>query len=224
LQKIIEQGYQISLADYIVSMKGNLYGSVGYYDPNNDVGGSNTLDVLLKTHYSEGESNWLENFIHGNDGLGGLGSAFEHSSSSFRLNNGVYNGSEFSFKSYSSGWGGGSRAGITTYKVANFGKNLARGSLMVGGLLGGLEIIKGMQKDGWSYGAHAQLSTGSAVGGIVGAEIGSDIGAVVIGGVIGFFTGGAGLVPGAVIGGIIGGWIGGWCGSSVGKDLVEDLQ
>jgi RHS repeat-associated protein len=53
LQKIIEQGYQISLADYIVSMKGNLYGSVGYYDPNNDVGGSNTLDVLLKTHYSD---------------------------------------------------------------------------------------------------------------------------------------------------------------------------
>jgi len=53
-------------------------------------------------------------------GIAGLaGDIAGYSTASFRLTNGAYNGSEFSPRLYGSGWGGGSRAQITTYSASN---------------------------------------------------------------------------------------------------------
>jgi RHS repeat-associated protein len=173
-----------------------------------------------------GESNsagGVELAVHFNDALGGFGTGLGYSSASFRLTNGTYNGSEFSFKYYSSGWEGGSRARISTYEVAGFGEGLAKGSFIAGVVLGGITVYQGIEKDGETYGSNAQLATGNAVGGLVGGWAGAETGAA-IGASVGVWFFGAGAVPGAIIGGIIGGVIGGMAGGEAGEDVVRDIR
>ena len=47
------------------------------------------------------------------------------SNSTFRITNGVANGSMLSPKIYGSGWNGGSAAGITTYSLSNLGSTVS---------------------------------------------------------------------------------------------------
>ncbi|HEY5405516.1 MAG TPA: RHS repeat-associated core domain-containing protein [Ginsengibacter sp.] len=182
----------------------------------------NTL-VLGSFFIKDQESNGGETADNINDAIGGLGSGLDYSSASFRMTNGSYNGSEFSFKYYSSGWSGGSRAGISTYEVAGFGEGLAKGSIVAGVVLGGINVYEGYEKDGGNYGTNAQLATGNAVGGIVGGWAGAETGAA-IGASFGVWFGGAGAVPGAIIGGIFGGIYGGIFGSETGENVVKDMH
>ena len=147
----------------------------------------------------------------------------DYSSGTFRITNGTYNSSELSFKYYSSGWKGGSRAGISTYEVAGFGKGLAKGSLVAGVVLGGIGVYEGYQKDGGMYGTNAQLATGNAAGGLIGGWAGAETGAA-FGASIGVWFFGAGAVPGAIIGGVLGGVIGGFAGGEAGEDVVRDIR
>ena len=177
------------------------------------------------TPYFKGGENsgWLEWTAHANDAIGGFASGLDYSSASYRLTNGTYNGSEFSFKYYSSGWKGGSVAGISTYEVAGFGRGLARGSIVIGVVLGGINVYEGYEKDGGSYGTNAQQATGNAVGGLIGGWAGAETGAA-FGAGVGAWFGGVGAVPGAIIGGIVGGIIGGISGGEAGKDVVRGMQ
>ena len=59
---------------------------------------------------------------------GVTGSFLEKSNATFRITNGVYNGSQFSPKIYNSGWKGGSVAKITTYSLSNVGRATSLGS------------------------------------------------------------------------------------------------
>ncbi|WP_430406831.1 hypothetical protein [Fluviicola sp.] len=63
------------------------------------------------------------------------------SASSFRLTNGVANGSKFSPKVYGSGWTGGSRANISTYKTAGLGGLLSKATFGLGVILDGVGVI-----------------------------------------------------------------------------------
>ena len=63
--------------------------------------------------------------------FGAIGSAYELKQGAFRLTNGVSNGSQISLKYYASGWRGGSRAQISTYKLSKVGS-------VVGGFTFGL--------------------------------------------------------------------------------------
>jgi RHS repeat-associated protein len=76
--------------------------------------------------------NWYENTSKGNTLVGTSFSLLELSNISFRLTNGVANGSAISPKFYSSGWAGGSRAGIKTYNSGNVAKGLGRASFALG--------------------------------------------------------------------------------------------
>ncbi len=70
--------------------------------------------------------NWYNPSSKGNTVFGAGSSGLGLSSYSFRLTNGVSNGSVLSPKLYSSGWTGGSRAGIKTHNVAKVGGFLGK--------------------------------------------------------------------------------------------------
>jgi hypothetical protein len=175
---------------------------VGKPDTPNFAGGGNN------------ENGWSDPTGHLNDGIGGLGTGLGKLSGTFRLTNGTYNGSNLSVKYYSTGWTGGSRAGITTYSAAEWGSKVSTGSLVVGLALGGYNIYEGMQKDGGTYGLNAQVATGQAVGGIAVGAAGAEIGAA-----IGVWFGGVGAIPGAIIGGAVGGWV----GSKAGEETILNI-
>lgn len=50
----------------------------------------------------------------------------EDTKSTFRITNGAKNGNKISFKNYESGWTGGSRAKIKTYKIAPIAKTVSK--------------------------------------------------------------------------------------------------
>ncbi|NGF77079.1 RHS repeat-associated core domain-containing protein [Fluviicola sp. SGL-29] len=72
------------------------------------------------------QTDWYGPSGKANAVVGAVASAGELSSASFRLTNGLYNGSKFSPKWYESGWSGGSKARITTYKVGSTAGLLGR--------------------------------------------------------------------------------------------------
>ena len=119
-------------------------------------------------------------------------------------------------------WGGngstGSRAGA--FKAASRYKWAGRATVLVTGVIGGIETYKGYQMDGGQFGYNAQSAAAQAIGSIGGGAAGAALGAQ-IGAGIGALFWGVGAVPGAVIGGFIGGWIGGELGSSVGESSVN---
>jgi RHS repeat-associated protein len=180
---------------------------------------SSYLDYSVNLDGGEVEgSDWLDNANHFNDGIGGMGTGLGYSSSSFRLTNGSYNGAEFSPKIYASGWGGGSRAGITTYGVSELGEGIAKGSIALTIFLGAIDISSGINTDGGTFGANAELATGRVAGGLAGGYMGAELGAA-----FGMWFFGVGAVPGAIIGGIIGGALGGWSGSAVGQGVAQSI-
>jgi RHS repeat-associated protein len=62
---------------------------------------------------------------------------------SFRLTNGQYNGSQFSFKYYETGWKGGSVANITTYSISKLGTGISAGANVLSTYLAAQEIANG---------------------------------------------------------------------------------
>jgi RHS repeat-associated protein len=76
--------------------------------------------------------NWYNPASKGNTVFGAGSFGLSLSSSSFRLTNGTANGSALSPKLYSSGWTGGSRAGIKTHNVGKVGGFLGKVSFGLG--------------------------------------------------------------------------------------------
>lgn len=75
--------------------------------------------------------------------VGLAGDIGAYSTASFRLTNGAYNGSEFSPRLYGNGWGGGSRAQITTYSMSNLAKGISFGAAVAGTALSYYQISSG---------------------------------------------------------------------------------
>ncbi|MGH2564225.1 MAG: RHS repeat-associated core domain-containing protein, partial [Ginsengibacter sp.] len=119
--------------DYLVSgfIKYNTY---GLFDP------SRSFDPGANGNSGEG---WTDVAGHFSDGIGGFGAGMGKLSGTFRLTDGTYNGSSLSLKYYSSGWNGGSRAGITTYSAAKWGSRIGKGSIIVSVGLGAYSVYDG---------------------------------------------------------------------------------
>ncbi|MCF2218689.1 RHS repeat-associated core domain-containing protein [Chryseobacterium sp. PS-8] len=109
----------------------------------------------------------------GNFGFGTTATTIGFIQGSFRLTNGIYNGSAWSPKYYPSAWIGGSRARITTYNFGKIGRGLGRFSVGIGVIMD----IKGMQvysKDPNSPNAvHPYKMILNSVMGAVGSEGGA---------------------------------------------------
>ncbi len=148
------------------------------------------------------------------NGVSGLAKGLEKQKASFRVTNGEYNGNKLSPKIYKSGWNGGSRAKIKTYKVAKAGKVLGKGATGVSIIIGVDTILSSYEKEGY-FGTKTQQTAGGVVGGFAGSWAGTEVGAA-----IGVWFGGLGAIPGAIIGGIIGGIV----GDAAGKEVVKEIQ
>lgn len=74
----------------------------------------------------------------------------QNDAGSFRL----FKTGEFSFKYYASGWGGGSRASITTFKLAKIGSALSYASFGAGTLLDSYGVYRY-----YRYGADDPVAT-----------------------------------------------------------------
>jgi RHS repeat-associated protein len=165
---------------------------------------------------NDNTSHWGEIVAIINHAIEGFGTGMEKIQGTFRITNGLYNGSEFSPKFYSSGWLGGSMANITTYNVAKWGGRIFKGSIIISGALGAYNIYDGVQEDGGTFGLKAQVATGRTIGGIGGGIAGAEMGAA-----IGVWFGGFGAIPGAIIGGVIGGWLGSEAGEATALKIHE---
>ena len=84
---------------------------------------------------------WDIGTIAGATGMAGDYAGMQNGS--FRLTNGKYNGSQFSFKYYKSGWQGGSVAEITTYSISKLGKGVSTGANVFSSYLAVQEIANG---------------------------------------------------------------------------------
>lgn len=136
------------------------------------------------------------------------------------VNNGHWAGKNGKY--YSISWGGnqytGSRSGAM--KAAKMYKAAGRITIGATVVIGGVNIYKGYQQDGGTFGYHSQYAAAGAAGGLIGGWAGAEAGAAV-GAAIGVWFGGVGAVPGAVIGGVVGGVVGGIAGGSAGESVVN---
>jgi hypothetical protein len=152
--------------------------------------------------------------------ISGVSGGLSSSTSSFRITNGLANGSQLSPKLYSSGWRGGSMARITTYGLGGAASAVGRGSLYGSIVLGGYNINNANIQDGRTFGYHTQVASAQTAGGVVGGYFGVKAGAA-IGAGFGAGFGLIGAVPGAIVGGVIGGLGGGFGGSYLGGSAVR---
>ena len=99
-----------------------------------------------------------------NDVVGVAGDGVSMSNATFRLTNGA-NG-QISPKIYTSGWQGGSRAGIMTYSFSKLGKAVGNGSDVLGTGIAYYQIAKGTAQPityvDASVGTVAVLTTGAS--------------------------------------------------------------
>lgn len=101
-----------------------------------------------------GQVNWF---------LGAVGTGVENTTGSFRLTNGAYNGSAWSPKYYASGWRGGSKARITTYRITKIGYSIGWLSVGIGiamDLYGINEYYKDSSSPNAVHPSKAVLNTG----------------------------------------------------------------
>ncbi len=99
-----------------------------------DIGRRN-LSLALEAKFRNNSADLYSAASNVNTVIGTAANGLELSSSSFRLTNGIKNGSKFSPKVYASGWGGGSRASISTYKTASLGGFIGKLSFGLGAIL-----------------------------------------------------------------------------------------
>jgi RHS repeat-associated protein len=121
---------------------------------------------------------------------GTYASMLELSCSSFRITNGKYNGSRLSPKIYSSGWSGGSRAGIKTYNMGKVAKGLGKVSFVLGGGMDAYGVY-----NYYSYGAddpnsvHPAKAVVNTTFGVVGLKL-NPVVSILYFGVDSFYPGG----------------------------------
>ena len=149
-----------------------------------------------------------------NDGFGGASAGFIKAGGSYRL---THNGT-FSPKYYSSGWGGGSRGHIKTYKSAKTGGAISKVATPIGLGISGYNLYGAYKSDGNQIGKNTKITAvseaGSWAGGIGGAATGAAIGSSICPGV--------GTVAGGIVGGIAGGYGGGKGGEKIGEIIFDE--
>ena len=162
------------------------------------------------------------NLEHTMNGLGGVADGLIMNTGSYRWRNGIYNGNQFSPKYYSSGWAGGSKAQIRTFKISRAGKVISRGTIVGSVLLEVPEVVEGFDEspeEGVKQlaGAGGGLA-GAWAGGALGAEFGAAIG--LFGGPFAEIT-----VPGgAIIFGAGGAIVGGFWGENAVENMIENAK
>jgi len=105
--------------------------------------------------------------------LGGI--ATERAPGSFRLTNGLANGSAFSPKYYGSGWAGGSRARISTYNIGKIGTGIGYVAAGAGLLIDGIGVYNYSQNPNAPDAVtptKAATNTGMSAWGILGGPYG----------------------------------------------------
>ena len=149
-----------------------------------------------------------------NDGFGGAAAGFSKAGGSFRV---THNGT-FSPKYYQSGWGGGSRAHIKTYKSATTAKAISKLANPIGLCISGYNLYNAYKSDGNTIGTNTKITAtseaGSWAGGIGGGVTGAALGTACCPGL--------GTVVGGIIGGVAGGYGGGKAGEKIGEKIFEE--
>lgn len=152
-------------------------------------GGKKYNNELINENKEEDEYITIENI---NTVVDGIADGMKESKASFRLTDGK-KGNNISFKYYKSGWNGGSKAGINTYKNSTIGKKIKRYTFWLGIFYSGKNIYEGYEEDGEKFGDNAKIALyeegSSWVGGKLFAAFGSIFGPIgtVIGSIIGSF-------------------------------------
>ena len=122
-----------------------------------------------KSAVQKKEINWYDPSGKANWFLGTTSTVVENFGS-FRLTNGISNGSNFSFKYYSSSWKGGSRARIKTYNVGKVAKFIGERTFYIGvgiDVLGVLEYRKNPNSTNAVHPVKAGLNTGMGIYGLL---------------------------------------------------------
>ena len=149
-----------------------------------------------------------------NDGFGGASVGFNKAGGSYRL---THNGT-FSPKHYPSGWGGGSRGNIKTYKSVRTGGAISKIATPIGLGISAYNLYDAYKSDGNTIGNNTKKAAvseaGSRAGGFGGAATGAAIGSAC--------CPGFGTIVGGVIGGIAGGYGGGKGGEKLGEKLFDE--
>ena len=92
---------------------------------------------------------------------------------------------------------------------------------IVGAVLDGIEIGRGMRKDG-GFGRNAKIQMAGAVGGTLGGSGGAWAGAAT-GAAIGSIIPGVGTAIGGVVGGIVGAFFGSWGGEKAAEKATDSI-
>ena len=161
----------------------------------------------------ENDHDWASNASTINDIRSAAGTGFNKAGGSFRL---THNGS-FSPKYYKSGWGGGSRGNIKTYKSVKVGGSVSKFATPVGIAFSGYNLYGAYKEDGNQWGNNCKITACSEAGSWAGAAGGAAGGAA-----IGSVCGPPGAVIGGIIGGIAGGFGGGKGGETIGKKIYGE--
>ena len=159
------------------------------------------------------DHDWISRASTMNDIRSAAGTGFNKAGGSFRIShNGI-----FSPKYYKSGWGGGSRGNIKTYKSAKIGGAVSKFSTSVSLAFLGYNLYGAYKEDGNQWGNNCKITACSEAGSWAGADVGAAGGAA-----LGSVCGPAGTVIGSVIGGIAGGIGGGKGGEAIGNKIYGE--
>ena len=175
---------------------------------NDDSNDSNDNDNSNSSH------DWASDCSKINDGRSGAGTGFNKAGGSFRFTK----GGSVAPKHYESGWGGGSRGKIKTYKSAKVGGAVSKFATPVGMAFSGYNLYEAYKEDGDHMGNNFKKTVCSEAGSWAGAA-GGAAGGAAIGSAC---CPGIGTVVGGIIGGVIGGIGGGKGGEKIGDKLFDD--
>ena len=149
-----------------------------------------------------------------NDGFGGAAAGFSRAGGSFR----VTHSGKISPKYYPSGWRGGSRAHIKTYKSGKTAGAISKFATPIGWCITGYNLFNAYKSDGNKIGTNTKITAtseaGSWGGGIGGGAAGASFGTVC--------CPGFGTVIGGIVGGVAGGYGGGKAGEAIGEQIFEE--
>jgi RHS repeat-associated protein len=137
------------------------------------------------------ELNWYGPAGKVNWGVVTTAALLENTQGSFRLTNGVKNGSKLSLWYYSSGWSGGSRARITTYNISRIGKGLGRFGAGAGLIMDGMGVLGYLHNPNSPNAVHPGKAVFNAgMSGLGFTEVGT-IPSIIYFGIDAFYPGGA---------------------------------